>query len=127
MKQSGFTLLEILVAFAMLAVLGGALIQLFHGGLRNVDSSAQISHAALLAKSRLTELQASNRLTPGEFNGTFKAGYRWTLRLEALNADAGELLPPSHLKGLHATLDILWEPDGRYRVSTLLVSKAESP
>lgn len=121
MKQRGFTLLEILVAFAMLAVLGGTLIQLFHGGLRNIDSSAHISHAALLAKSRLTELQASSRLTPGEYSGTFDDDYRWQLRLQPYDNDNGKPLTPSALQAMQADLDILWAPDGRYRISTLLI------
>lgn len=127
MRQRGFTLLEILVAFAMLAVLGSTLIQLFHGGLRNIDSSAHISHAALLAKSRLTELQASSNLQPGELSGNFDDRYSWQLSLEHYDSENGQLLPESTLRALHATLDVTWEPDGRYRVTTLLVGKQASP
>lgn len=124
--QRGFTLLEILVAFMLLALVGGALLQLFQGGLRNLDSSAEITHAALLAKSKLTELSALGEVQPGNDSGRFDDRYRWELALEPyLETDA--LLPESAQQPLRATIDIRWNRDGLYRLQTLLLSRREGP
>jgi len=127
-KQArGFTLLEILVAFVMLALVGGALLQLFQGGLRNIGSSADISHAALLARSKLAELQAIKTLSAGSQSGQFSDGYRWKLDLSPYTQEDGINLPESNLHALSATLDIEWEQDRRYRINTLLLSKSAAP
>lgn len=122
-RQDGFTLLEILVAFVVLALVGGALLQLFQGGLRNVDVSTHISHAALLARAKLNELSASDNLQPGQSEGRFADGYRWQLQLEPYAGSPGDVPPDATLQALSATLDIFWEPDGVYRAHTLLPSR----
>lgn len=128
MKPSkGFTLLEILVAFILLALVGGSLLQLFQGGLHNLDSSAEISHATLLAKSKLTELSALGSLKEGETDGEFDDKYRFELTLEPYLEHAGEELPDTDLQAYLTTLDILWGETGRYRVRTLMLSPPESP
>jgi len=121
----GFTLLEILVAFVVLALVGGMLLQLFQGGLRNIDSSAHTSHAALLAKSKLTELSAIAGLQAGQLSGDFDEQYRWTLELTPYTSEDEAPLPEAGLLGLHATLDIHWQPHGHYRVTTLLLAGQE--
>ena len=122
-RARGFTLLEILVAFTLLALLGGTLLQLFQGGLRNIDSSDKISHAALLARSKLAELQSVKALAIGQQSGRFNEEYHWRLELQPYTSENGKSLPPANLRALHATLDILWSNQGRYRVQTLLLSK----
>jgi general secretion pathway protein I len=121
--QQGFTLLEILVAFVVLALVGGALLQLFQGGLRNIDVSTHLSHAALLARAKLNELSALDNLQPGSSEGDFSDGYRWQLQLEPYAGNGDDVPPDSPLQALSATLDIHWEPDGTYRAHTLLLSR----
>ena len=48
---SGFTLIEILVAFAILALTLTALLQVFTSGLRNVDAADRHLMATMLARS----------------------------------------------------------------------------
>lgn len=126
-RAAGFTLLEILVAFVVLALIGGALLQLFQGGLRNVDSSQRMTHAALLARSKLSEMQVAGRLVEGEYEGDFDDTYRWTLQLSSYDEEQGELLPESSLRGLRATLTVLWDPRGSYRINTLLLTNNTNP
>lgn len=126
LRQRGFTLLEILVAFVVLGLLGSLMLQLFQGGLRNLDSSEHISHAALLARSKLTELQSQPALTPGLSEGQFDDTYHWRLQLTPYTIDAdGQPLPPSRIAALLAELSIHWPADGEYHLQTLLLSKQE--
>ncbi len=124
---AGFTLLEILVAFVVLMLIGGTLLQLFQGGLRNIDSSRQLTYAALLARSKLNELQVTANLTEGSSEGRFDQTYRWTLLLEPYTQEQGQPLPDSPLRGLQATLTVHWEPRGSYRLDTLLLAGRTSP
>ncbi len=125
--QRGFTLLEILLAFVLLGLVGGLLLQTFQGGLRNVRSSTELSHAALLARSKLTELQAIANPRPGSSSGAFGDGYAWQLELTPYRSEDGTALPDTDLLALKAVLGITWgDPaDGNsYQVSTLLLSQA---
>lgn len=124
-RQQGFTLVEILVAFMVLALVGGALLQLFQGGMRNLDSSRHYTEAALLARSKLTELSVAPHLAAGEQSGRFDDTYRWTLTLTPYQETIDRPIPETHLLPLKADLTISWQPDGEYRVSTLLLSRED--
>ena len=76
-RGRGFTLLELLVALTLFAVVGGSLLKLFHSGLRTARLAGDQAHAVLLARSKLTELQAYPALQPGALSGDFDEGYRW--------------------------------------------------
>lgn len=52
-RQSGFTLIEILVAFAVATLLLGALYQVFSTGLKSAVAAENLSDAVLLAQSAL--------------------------------------------------------------------------
>jgi general secretion pathway protein I len=80
-KARGFTLIEILAALTMFALVGGMLLQLFETGLRSARTSAEISHGALLARSKMTEMLAYPTLTPGTISGEFDETYRWRVDL----------------------------------------------
>jgi len=54
----GFSLLEVLVAFVILALVATALFRLFSGGLTNASAASDWSRALMLAETRL-ELAAS--------------------------------------------------------------------
>ncbi|MCB1773539.1 MAG: type II secretion system protein [Gammaproteobacteria bacterium] len=120
----GFTLIEILVALTMFAVVGGVLLQLFHNGLRSARLASEQTHAAMLARSKLTELQAFGALTEGELSGEFDDGYRWRATLSE-NVDMAERYPGT-LQPLDLDLVISWGDDetaSRFGVETLLLSR----
>ena len=79
MKSRGFTLIEVLVALTLFALVGGSLLALVQTGLRTTALGNEYTHAALLARSKLTELQVYAGLTPGVYEGEFDDRYRWQL------------------------------------------------
>jgi general secretion pathway protein I len=126
-RAHGFTLIEILVALTMFAVVGGVLLQLFHNGLRSARLASEQTHAAMLAQSKLTELQAFGSLAPGELGGEFDDGYRWRANLSE-NVELAERYP-GNLQPLDLTLTIDWgdaERPSTFSVETVLLSR-ESP
>jgi prepilin-type N-terminal cleavage/methylation domain-containing protein len=77
--ESGFTLVEVLVAFAILSIV---LLTLFSGlstALRG-DRRAEFTRSALrLATAELETAGIGNPLTPGVTNGRFENGMEWRL------------------------------------------------
>ena len=126
-RTGGFTLVEILVALTLFAVVGGALLQLFQSGLRNSRLANDYTHAALLARSKLTELQAHTHLRPGDLSGHFDGGYRWQAVLEE-QATADPATPRS-LMPLTLKLTVSWGDGGEERsfdLRSLLLTRATS-
>ncbi len=119
----GFTLIEILVALTMFAVIGGGLLQLFNQGLRTARLADDKAHAVLLARSKLTELQAFPFLQPGTLSGSFADGFRWQATLSLADA-AGN--PGTRLMPLDTDIVITWGngTDSRsFRLRSLLLTR----
>ena len=76
-SNRGFSLLEVLVAFVILALVLGVLMQIFSGGLRNASLAGEYQHAVLLGQSKLASVGIETPLKEGESNGEFDAVYRW--------------------------------------------------
>jgi len=65
----GFTLLEILVAVTLLAVVFSSLFRLFGGSLRSIENSEKYARAAVLGEQLLTELLFNEAALPAEATG----------------------------------------------------------
>ena len=65
----GFTLMEILVAFVVLATAVAVLYQTFSAGIRNVDAITGYSQAISLAESKLMALGLEKPLAEGDESG----------------------------------------------------------
>lgn len=76
-RSGGFTLLEVIIAFTILAVAMTALLQAFSSGLRGLGSASASTAAVLHARSKIDEMGAAIPLDPGEQDGTFEDGYQW--------------------------------------------------
>lgn len=87
-KQSGFSLLEVLVAFVVMGLVVGVLLQLFGSSMRSVALSQEYSFAVQVAESRLaavgTEIPVEQGNLSGEESGS---GYRWQIAMEPLELD----------------------------------------
>lgn len=125
--QAGFSLLEVLVAFAIFAVSMGVLLQVFATGLRSVRLSAEYTRAALLAESVLAQIGVTEELEEGEDGDEIDERYRWRSQVTVYErADEDEQTAVT--SGFGSTipyridLDILWGEDQHpqsLRVTTL--------
>lgn len=82
-RQRGFTLIEVIIAFALLALALTLLLGTLSGSAREVRWSADAGRAALHAQSLLDQTGVGESLQPGTRDGEFEDGrYRWNLRIE---------------------------------------------
>lgn len=78
----GFTLLEVLVAFGLLAAALAILLGTLSGSVRQVRHSGDASRAALYAQTLLDQVGVGEVLAAGERGGDLEDGkYRWTLQV----------------------------------------------
>lgn len=90
--QRGYTLVEVLVAFAILALALTLLLGTLSGAARQVKWADQAGRAALHAQSLLATVGVAGALGPGHRAGTFEQGrYRWSLDIAPYE---DPLLPP---------------------------------
>ncbi|MEN1727179.1 MAG: prepilin-type N-terminal cleavage/methylation domain-containing protein [Pseudomonadota bacterium] len=81
-NQSGFTLIEVMAAFAVFALLFGVVLQILSTSMTNTRRSGDYTQAALWAQSKLDVLGLEETLEPGEQSGEFDDRFRWSLRVE---------------------------------------------
>jgi general secretion pathway protein I len=80
--RRGFTLIEVIVAFAVLALALAIVLGTLSNASRQVRWSDDAGRAALHAQSLLDDTGVAQALVPGRSDGTFEDGrYRWTLEV----------------------------------------------
>jgi general secretion pathway protein I len=116
-SQSGFSLLEMVVAIAILALSLGTLYQATSGATRNVRSAEKYAYGVELARSVL----ADNALVPAggkSAKGETEGGFRWSMQTSPIDLPNGSL-PRGALHKLEVLVS--W-PDGMKRREVTLVS-----
>ena len=83
--EAGFTLIEALVALAILGVALAAVLRAYGAGFSSAERAAMQTHALLLAESRLAEAMATMS-EPGESRGD-AGGYSWRLTASAFSLE----------------------------------------
>lgn len=83
-RVGGFSLIEVLAAFVILALVATALFQLFSGALQNASAAQDWSRAVLIAESRLTAAANAQPLVESSERGEEDEGrVRWETRVKA--------------------------------------------
>lgn len=74
-------MLEVLIAFAILAVTLAALMQAFSQGLHGLDVAEDYATATMLARSKMAEIGPIIPIEEGEHTGDFENGWQWRVIL----------------------------------------------
>ena len=107
----GYTLIEVLVAFMILALALTVLLRIFSGGVRNVGVASGYAEAVLIGESRLATAGIDETLAPGETSGVEGENFHWTRRVTRYEPSDNYA---THVKGTHAyfvTVTVTW-PNG---------------
>ena len=140
--QRGFSLLEVMLAFALLAGSLGILIAILGGGLGQVRTSADASQATLHAQSLLDLVGVLEPIEPGRREGTSDdRRFRWTMQISEAQ-DPAPVVPvdpdavPLETVGLQLAnapvlyridLDISWGEDDGVRTLRFTTLRARLP
>lgn len=115
-KEGGYTLIEVLVAFTVLALALTFLLGTLSGSTRQVRWSADAGRASLHAQSLLADIGVGQALQPGRDEGELEDGrYRWQLEV-APYVDplqpAAALQDPFAAQLLQLRLELAWGEGG---------------
>jgi general secretion pathway protein I len=126
---TGFTLIEVLVAMAILGIGLTVIIELFSGGLRLARTSMEYTKAVTYARMKLEEIGGKNRIEEGIEEGEFEGTFRWqveTKRVDLVPGDHGpDFRPPTEL--FQVKINVLWKSGLRERMTSLETYKAVKP
>lgn len=86
-RQQGFSLLEILIAFSILAMSLGILLNIFSGGLRRTIVSEEYQQAVIIAQSQLAIAGVDGELEGANAQGTVQDKYAWSVRVNPYDLD----------------------------------------
>jgi len=107
----GFSLLEVLVAFTILAMLLGALFQVFSGGLHAARSGDRYTRATVIAQSALSALSVEYPPQEGVSSGTTDDGFDWRVSVGPYSDDLLSVAE-SPLQPYLVNVQVFWEEGG---------------
>ncbi|MFC3813500.1 prepilin-type N-terminal cleavage/methylation domain-containing protein [Lysobacter sp. GCM10012299] len=116
-RQRGYTLLEVIVAFALLALALTLLLGILSGAARQVRGSSDAARAALYAQSLLAQVGTGEAIVAGQRDGDFEDGrYRWQMRIapwrDRTIAAARQQVDPNAAGLFEITLAVQWGDAG---------------
>ncbi len=80
--QTGFSLLEVVVALAILGLALGVLLEIFGSGLNSAELTSRYAQAATIAESHLASAGADVPLQPGDTSGSVNDAFHWALSIK---------------------------------------------
>jgi general secretion pathway protein I len=125
-QNQGFSLLEVLVAFAILGIALGVLLQIFSTGLQATKLSEEYTYATALAESKLAtvgvEAPYVEGVEEGRFYGNQKYAWRTTVALyDLLEQEEGALDQMSMVpvSAYWVKVEVWWGKIGKERTVAL--------
>jgi general secretion pathway protein I len=119
-RPAGFTLLEVLVALAVMAIAVTLLIGLFSANLRAVARSGSMTEAAARADSRISAIAADPSLAEAAWSENGDDGYRMDVVVREMIKERTENLP---VRMMEVDLTIRWMEGGRERAFKLKTAR----
>jgi type II secretion system protein I len=134
-KQSGFTLIEVLVALVILGIGIGSILAAYSGSLRLMQRARDHSVAGLLARSKLDETLATENGEVADdgreerYNGTL-FGYRITTTpVDLISEELAEKLPGAP-RLEEVRVEVFWGEEDRqqrYVMSSFRTARPQAP
>ena len=115
-RSRGYTLVEVLVAFMILAMALTVLLRIFASGVRNVSVSSQYAQAVLIGESRLATAGVDAMLAPGETRGVEGEDFHWTRRVVNYEPAVDYSTYVKGMRAYYVTVTVTW-PNGEQQRS----------
>jgi len=107
-RNSGYTLIEVLVAFVILALALTVLLRIFSGGVRNVSVSSDYARAVLIAESRLASAGIEGVLSLGETSGIENERFEWTQTVQEYSPSLDYKASVQTVPAYYVTVSVQW-------------------
>jgi general secretion pathway protein I len=112
-SADGFTLLEVLVALVVFALVFGVVAEIVQTGLRQSATAESRSWATLLAESQLARVGVELPLEIGETTGETEDGLQWRTDIQLAEAPNEHQSLPSY----QIQVTVSWGPSAAERVT----------
>jgi general secretion pathway protein I len=117
----GFTLIEIIVALAILGIALTVIIELFSGGLRLGRFSKEYTNAVNYARMKMEEIESQENIEEGTVEGEFDPIFHWRVgmkKVDILPAEkSADFKPPVEL--FQIRVDVLWKSGSQERSASI--------
>ena len=129
-QNRGFTLIEVVVALAILGVGLTVIIELFSGGLRVGRASMEYTKAANYARIKMEEMAVNPTVQEGTMEGeSDDKAFRWQVgvkKVDLLSVDKSiDYKPPIEL--FQVKINVFWKSGSKERSTSLESLKAIKP
>ena len=127
--EAGFTLLEVIIALAILGIGLTVIMELFSGGLRIGRASQEYTKAMNYASVKMEEIATQNTIQEGGDEGQFDDTYRWRMGIEKVDILPGDkgtdFKPPAEF--YHIRVSVVWKSGSKERSASLETYKTVKP
>jgi len=126
---TGFTLIEVLVAVAILGVGLTVIIELFSGGLRLGRASEEYTKAVNYARIKMEEIAVKPVVAEGVEEGSFDDTFRWQVEVKKVGLlpleNKPDFKPPAQF--FQIQIDVLWKSGSKERSTHIESYKTTKP
>lgn len=130
-RNDGFTLIETLVAMAILSISLVVILQLFSGGLKSSRLSDNYTRAIFHAREKMEEILLDDNFVDMATEGEFSDGFEWkaqTLRFEPAQEEEEEEETKLPVDIFSIKVNVGWHEGGQekhFEISTLEIGEKE--
>ena len=126
-QQHGFTLIEIIAAFTILAMTFMVVLEILSNSSANTIKSSERTEIALEAASKMAEIGVTIPIEEGGESGEFDNGHRWDISMVPydISYEGDTVMDFAPIELYQITLKISWDLDGyEDRVATFNTLRA---
>jgi len=123
----GYTLIEVLVAFMIMAMALTVLLRIFSGGVRNIAVSSDYATAVLIAESQLAAAGIGEEIYAGETHGIEEERFEWTRSVTPYLPSPGYTSPAKNLEAWYVTITVEWPHGDSHRSIDMSTVRLDYP
>ncbi len=120
-KQTGFSLLEVLVAFSIFAVSLGIIFQIYSKGAKSAILANDYADAIIIAQSQLANIGVETQLDNGVYENNYEK-FHWVTRAQSIIDDDYDFETRHKIIKSDIEIEVFWKSQGRthsVKLSTL--------